>query len=330
MVNFESPDMKFSVEQLRSLDIQSFNDYALQLFQFQSKNNPVYRLFIEHLGINPSKIEHYSQIPCLPVEFWKNHKMHLPDLIPNRVFRSSSTTGTGQSISYLCDETYSDQIALATFTRFFGNGPHTIGAMLPGYQEREDSSLIYMVKSLMHHYHPGHYPFLMHHNHTAVDWLVKNPNAYLFGVTWSLLELAQSMSEPLSIPFHIIETGGMKGREKEPVRAEIYAELLEAFPNARIHSEYGMTELHAMFYARKNALYENLPWARVLIRDKNDPFETIANSRTGKVDIIDLSGYTQCAFISTSDLGILHNDHTFEILGRMDHSDIRGCSLLAI
>lgn len=330
MVNFENPDMKFSAEQLRSLNIQSFNDYALQLFQFQSKNHPVYRLFIELLGINPSKIEHYSQIPCLPVEFWKNRTMHLPDLKPVRIFRSSSTTGTGQSISYLCDAEYLREITTGTFEHFFGNGPHRIAAMLPGYQEREDASLIYMVQTLMHRYHPESSPFLIHDPEAAKNWIHNHENGFLFGVTWSLVDLAENIGHPIEIPFHIIETGGMKGRKREPVKDEIYEILQLAFPKAIIHSEYGMTELHAMFYARERGLFENLPWVRVLIRDKNDPFTTLPDSRSGRVDIIDLTAYAQCAFISTSDIGVLYaNDH-FEILGRMDHSDIRGCSLLAI
>lgn len=309
-----------------------FNHIALKIFKYQSYHNPIYKKYIHQLGINPDDMKNYREIPFLPIEFFKNHKIICDDSKVEVVFKSSGTSGKSRSEHHVKKLALYHKSLLTCFSGFYGNqNDLCILALLPSYLEREDSSLVYMVKKLMGHYtHPDN-GFFLHELQNLKDLLVKlemgKQKTLLIGVSFALLEFAEKYSMNLHNTV-IMETGGMKGQRKEITREELHGFLKKRLGVKSVHSEYGMTELLSQAYAKEEGNFQTPSWMKVLIRDMYDPFEWLSENRSGGINIIDLANVYSCSFIETNDIGKLNPDGSFEVLGRMDSADIRGCNLL--
>jgi hypothetical protein len=310
----------------------SFAVNAAAVHQFQLQNNPVYRDWCGYTAKTSDKFD-VLQIPFLPISFFKTHKVYAGNDEPAVVFTSSGTTGTINSSHLVEDVTVYERSFLRAFRLFYGEPENwCIMGLLPGYLEREGSSLIYMVNELIKlsgHPHSGTY--LYDHEKLARRLEENERNqqpTLLIGVTYALLDFAEKYSLQLNHTT-IMETGGMKGRREELTRNEIHSFLQKQLGVDIIHSEYGMTELLSQAYSKGNGIFHCPPWMKVLVRDETDPLSVRAKGR-GALNIIDLANVHSCSFIATDDLGIVHEDGSFEVLGRMDNSDIRGCSLLAL
>lgn len=309
-----------------------FENIALEIFRSQAENCKVYKDFVENLGIKSTGVKKIHDIPFLPIEFFKSHEVINGTGIVQEVFTSSGTTGMAQSRHNVLET----EIYLQSFRKAFGIyygdiKKYAVLALLPSYLEREGSSLIYMVDDLIQ---SGREPesgyFLYDHKmlyDTLLDLKKSNTPAILLGVTYALLDFAESHS--LDFPELIVmETGGMKGKRREMVREELHETLCAGFGVPVIHSEYGMTELLSQAYSKGAGKFHCPPWMRIQIRDTNDPLELLGPEKTGGINVIDLANINSCSFIATQDLGKTFNDGTFEVLGRFDNSDIRGCNLL--
>jgi hypothetical protein len=312
---------------------EDFNTVALAVFRFQLENNSVYGNFVKSLKTDPEAITHYSAIPFLPIEFFKTQEVVCGSVLPEDVvFRSSGTTGQVTSKHYVRDPDLYRESFLKGFELFYGDvRNYCILALLPSYLERSGSSLVYMFDELIRRSgHPAS-GFYLHNKDELMATIRReqrnNQKVLLLGVTYALLDLAE---EGLSLNDRVIvmETGGMKGRRKEMIKEEVHAILKAQFGIGAIHSEYGMTELLSQAYSRKDGLFECPPWMRVLVRDANDPFTYVRPGRGGGINVIDLANLYSCSFIETKDLGKLHEHNRFEILGRFDNSDLRGCNLM--
>lgn len=311
---------------------EEFNRCCLEVFSYQATENPVYRQYLNLLGIQAGDIDHYLKIPFLPIEFFKTQDIICRNLEPHLTFTSSGTTGTRNSRHLVADLNWYTKSFRTAFHQFYGEVQNiAILALLPSYLERSGSSLIFMVDDLIQRSdHPESGYFL--YNHTdllaSIERLKKkNVKTILFGVTYALLDFIETHQVDAS-ELIVMETGGMKGRRKEMIREELHRKLCEGFGVEAIHSEYGMTELLSQAYSTGAGRFQTPSWMEVVIRDTNDPLTLLDQSRAGAVNIIDLANFHSCSFIATQDLGRCHNDGTFEILGRFDHSDIRGCNLL--
>ncbi|MFD2744550.1 MULTISPECIES: acyl transferase [Sphingobacterium] len=313
-------------------DDEAFNALALEIFRFQAKHVPVYKQYLNYLGRNVHDVYHYKDIPFLPIEFFKTQTIIAGKADSQIIFQSSGTTGSVTSKHLVADLEIYERSYNAAFQQFYGNPAEiAILALLPSYQEREGSSLIYMVDDLISQSHvPQSGYFLSNYQSLAetLSTLKRNGvKTMLFGVTYALLDFIDSF--PIDFPeLVVMETGGMKGRRRELIRTELHSLLQQGFGVSHVHSEYGMTELLSQAYAKQDGLFQTPPWMKVVMRDTNDPLTLLQNSQTGAVNIIDLANLYSCAFIATQDLGKLHEDGRFEILGRFDHSDVRGCNLL--
>lgn len=309
-----------------------FEKLTLDIFHYQAENNAVYQEYLSHLKKNPNQISRIEDIAFLPIEFFKSHKVVSTNKATQAVFTSSGTSGNGTSKHFVTDVSLYEKSFKKTFAHFYGNvADYCVLALLPSYLEREGSSLIYMVKHLIKDSkHPKSGFYLHNHNDliSCVEELQKSKQKILlFGVSFALLDLAEKHrlnAENLLI----METGGMKGKRQEMTRNVLHKQLCSQLGVRQIHSEYGMTELLSQAYSKGNALFETPPWMKIMIRELYDPFGIEQNGRTGGVNIIDLANVHSCSFIETQDLGRLHHDGSFEILGRFDHADIRGCNLL--
>ena len=310
-----------------------FNETARSLFRYQYRNNSIYRSFVDALGISESKVYHPEQIPFLPVSFFKTHKITTGDFIEEAVFESSGTTGSETSRHYVADTGLYETSFTRGIELFYGDlSQYAVFALLPSYLERRNSSLVYMVEKIRMKSNQQMGGFFLHELETLQKQLTEAHDAglkiMLFGVTFALLEMAEKF--PVSIPGAVVfETGGMKGRRKELTRMELHEKLCSGFGVAKIHSEYGMTELLSQAWSAGDGIFRCPPWMRVLIADTNDPLSYIETGRTGGINIIDLANFHSCSFLATQDLGRVFDDGSFEVLGRFDNSDIRGCSLLA-
>lgn len=307
-----------------------FNAVALEIFHFQYAQNQVYHQYVDLLRTKIDEISHYSKIPFLPVEFFKSQKIICRDAAPEKVFLSSGTTGSLVSKHYVPDLSIYEKSFLKGFELFYGNPEQfIILAILPSYLERKDSSLVYMAGKLIELSKNPSSGFFLQNYDALIEILSRSTGqkVFLLGVTYALLDLAENYKFP---PFNgiIMETGGMKGRRKEIIREELHAFLCEGFQVQQIHSEYGMTELLSQAYSKGNGIFKSPPWMKVLIRDTNDPKSLAGDHKTGGINIIDLANIHSCSFIATQDLGKTHTDGSFEILGRFDNSDIRGCNLM--
>lgn len=314
-------------------DQKTFREIALKVFLYQARHTPVYGEYLNKLMIDPVQITSLEEIPFLPVEFFKTHLVLDADKKAEVQFESSGTTAQTPALHHIADVSLYEESFTRGFSSFYGDPEkYCIVALLPSYLQRSGSSLVYMMDHLIglsHHSDSGFYL----NNLEELSKLLQRRNAdeqptLLVGVSHALLDLAERY--PLKLKDHIImmETGGMKGRRKEMVRRELHEALRKAFGLETIHSEYGMTELLSQAYSTGNGLFKPPPWMKVLVRDPNDPFSWVQNGRTGGLNIIDLANLYSCSFIATGDLGKVHPDGEFEILGRFDHSDIRGCNLM--
>lgn len=315
----------------------NFDVLALEIFRFQHTHNPVYRAFSDQLGINPGKVREIRQIPCLPIRFFKTHAIRTGAFEPAVIFESSGTTGSVNSRHEVSSTAIYEESFSRCFELFYGAvSNYCVLGLLPSYLERGNSSLVYMVDHLVKESgHPQSGFYL--HNYEGLAAVLQELEAagqktLLIGVTYALLDLAEQFPMPLQHTI-VMETGGMKGRRKELVRAEVHERLQAAFKLDHIHSEYGMTELLSQGYSPGNGIFDCPPWMRILLRDEEDPLHVYPpnhEARTGAINVIDLANIYSCSFIATDDAGRLHADGKFEVLGRLDNSDLRGCSLMLV
>ena len=307
---------------------------ALEVFQYQFVHNSVYHDFCKNLGREKDTVRSVEEIPFLPVEFFRNHIIVTGNSPIQTVFESSGTTGVVPGKHFVADLGLYEDSFTKSFNLFYGNPEeYLILALLPSYTEREGSSLVYMVNKLIEkskHQKSGFYKENTEGLiRTVTEAKEENRRILLLGVSFALLDLAENKSPDFS-GVVIMETGGMKGRRKELTRQELHKILKEKFNINSVHSEYGMTELLSQAYSSGEGIFYCPPWMKIVIRDPQDPLTVYNKSgRTGGINIIDLANINSCAFISTNDLGKLHEDGGFEVLGRFDNSDIRGCNLLA-
>lgn len=311
---------------------EDFNNLCIDIFRLQISTIPTYSDFVHHLGINTEAVNHYLEIPFLPVEFFKTHEMIEDKAYTDVVFTSSGTTGMVTSRHYVQDVKIYESSYLKACEQFYGTIQDIcILALLPNYLEREGSSLIYMVDDLIKKSkHPSSGFFLYNHQElyqTLLSLKKAEQKTILIGVTYALLDFIESYQ--IDFPELILmETGGMKGKRKEMIREELHKVLCKGFNVENIHSEYGMTELLSQAYSLGEGIFTTPNWMRVLIRDTNDPFTYLETSKTGGINVIDLANIHSCSFIATQDLGKIYPDGSFEVLGRFDNSDTRGCNLM--
>ena len=311
-----------------------FNDLALKIFKFQFENNRVYRSFCDLLYIHPSDVKTIESIPFLPIQFFKTHDILSSNNPIQTTFTSSGTTGTTTSKHLVTNLNIYQQSFKKGFEDFYGNiEDYVILALLPSYLEREGSSLIYMVETFINqskHPESGFYlNNLTELKNTLEKVDAQGKKTLLIGVSFALLDLVETYQFQLKNTI-IMETGGMKGRRKELIRDELHNLLKDGFGVDAIHSEYGMTELLSQAYSKGHGIFECPNWMRILTRDTEDALSILPKGKTGGINVIDLANINSCAFIATQDLGRIYENKTFEIIGRFDNSDIRGCNLMVL
>lgn len=311
---------------------EAFINLALETFINQYVNNSIYQNFCKLLKVKPQQVNSIEKIPFLPVEFFKSHTIKTGNFIEEIVFSSSGTTGQINSKHYVKNIDAYVQNFLHSFKHFYGNiSNYCVLALLPSYLEREGSSLVFMANALIKESKHQKSGFYLHNLVDLVEQLKTlekaNQPTLLLGVSFALLDLAENHQLQLKNTI-VMETGGMKGKRKELTRAELHQILTSKLGVNTIHAEYGMTELLSQAYSKGNGIFTTPSWMRVLIRDINDPFSYLPHQKTGGINIIDLANTDSCAFIATQDLGKLHPNNQFEVLGRFDNSDLRGCNLL--
>ncbi|MEK6479650.1 acyl transferase [Catalinimonas sp. 4WD22] len=327
----------FFKDKLFSTNAQNFEEHALALFRWQAKYNSVYRQYLSHLGVKPENINKTTDIPFLPITFFKHHKVITQEVSKDAdaytYFESSGTTGQQRSRHYLKDTEFYLRVCKTIFEKQYGAlNEYHIFALLPSYLERQHASLVAMAddfiqqsKSSLSGFYLNNYEELLEKLDQAKQ---SDRKVLLLGVTFALLELAEKYRPNLKNVV-VMETGGMKGRRKEMIRQELHQILKANLQVDHIHAEYGMTELLSQAYANQDGIFQSPPWMRILVRDINDPFSINQHQRYGGINVIDLANVHSCAFIETQDLGKYNTStNTFEVLGRFDHSDIRGCNLM--
>ena len=311
---------------------KEFEKITLKVFRHQYENNAVYHKFCNLLKKNPTNVKRIPDIPFLPIQFFKSERIvsnKAPDEI---IFTSSGTTGMSTSKHHVTDLSVYETSFRQAFSQFYGNiEDYCVLALLPSYLERDGSSLIYMAQDLIEgSQHPDSGFYLNEYQQLAEKLITldkEGQNVLLIGVTYALLDIIEQFDFQLNNTI-IMETGGMKGKRKEMIREELHALLSKGFGVSMIHSEYGMTELLSQAYSLGNGIFECPPWMDVIIRDTEDALSLIGYNKTGGINVIDLANINSCAFIATQDLGKKYENQTFEVLGRFDNSDIRGCNLL--
>ena len=316
---------------------KSFRRLALDVFHFQYEANSVYNSYVNALGKRPSDVDEIEKIPFLPISFFKTDEIKTGKFNADVIFESSGTTQTINSHHHVKDVSIYVQSFTTTFREIYGDPQDwCVLGLLPSYLEKGNSSLVYMVDYLIkqsHHPQSGFYLYdLEKLKETLLSLERTNQKTLLIGVTYALLDFAEKFPLPLTNTI-IMETGGMKGRREELTRMEVHERLRKTFGNTEIQSEYGMTELLSQAYAKEEGRFQCPPWMKVLIRDDEDPL-SIQHSEpgvvSGAINIIDLANVYSCSFVATDDVGKLYPDKSFEVLGRMDGSDLRGCSLLTV
>ncbi|WP_299120449.1 acyl transferase [uncultured Winogradskyella sp.] len=311
-----------------------FEDLALKVFSFQFENNAVYRSFCDLLYKHPADVKVISDIPFLPIQFFKSHEVLSSDKTVKKIFTSSGTTGSATSKHLVTDiKLYEDSYTKA-FSCFYGNiEDYVVLALLPSYLERDGSSLIYMVNDLITKSKQSESGFYLNNLEDLAKTLnqleARKQKTLLIGVSFALLDLVEQFKFNLNHTI-IMETGGMKGRRKEIIRQEMHQILQSGFGVGKIHSEYGMTELLSQAYSKGDGVFGCPPWMRILTRDTEDALTIQQPNKTGGVNVIDLANLNSCSFIATQDLGKVYGNGQFEIIGRFDNSDIRGCNLMAL
>ena len=311
---------------------ESFEKYAIDIFRYQAENNAVYSKYLKLLEKQPNSITTIFEIPFLPIQFYKSQTVLTGKSTPSVVFESSGTTGQTPSKHHIADiELYKSSFT-KTFELFFGSPrEYCFLALLPSYLDRKNSSLVYMADELIKqspHLDSGFFLNDYDHLYEKLAHLQKiSQPTILLGVSFALLDFAERYSVPLTNTT-IIETGGMKGRRTEITRHELHIVLKKSFEVDKVYSEYGMTELLSQAYSLGDELFSTPPWMKVLIRDPYDPFRTLDVGTAGGINVIDLANIHSCSFIQTEDLGKLYDDGRFEVLGRLDNTELRGCNLL--
>jgi len=317
---------------------KQFEKIALKVFRFQYENNLVYREFCDFLKTDVQKVKSLEQIPFLPIQFFKSHRVvsNGPEALStiHKIFTSSGTTGILTSKHFVTDVSLYEESYRKGFSQFYGHiEDYVVLALLPSYLERDGSSLIYMVEDLIQMTRNVESGFYLHNHEELIEKLTRldnsGQNVILIGVTYALLDLIEK--HPFQLRNTIImETGGMKGKRKEMIREELHEQLCHGFGVTAIHSEYGMTELLSQAYSLGNGIFECPSWMQILVRDTEDALTYVSDGKTGGINVIDLANINSCSFIATQDLGKKNPNNSFEVLGRFDNSDIRGCNLMVI
>ena len=341
-----------TADQIFSISNQKqFEKIALKIFRFQYENNVVYQEFCNFLKTDVQKVKSLEQIPFLPIQFFKTHQVISNKNFIQETFTSSGTTSPltpeggidgdiKRSNHYITDISLYEKSYQKGFSQFYGNiEDYVVLALLPSYLERKGSSLIYMVHDLIQKTNNPDSGFYLNNHQELLEKLEKlknsEKNVLIIGVTYALLDLidyASSISFPLRGlgGFIIMETGGMKGKRKEIIREELHQLLCDGFGVSAIHSEYGMTELLSQAYSLGNGVFECPSWMQILIRDPEDALTYVEDGKTGGINVIDLANINSCSFIATQDLGKKNPNGSFDVLGRFDNSDIRGCNLMVV
>lgn len=319
-------------KEVSKVNNDSFESLALKLFQYQSQNNQIYKTYLELLKIDCTKIDKLFKIPFLPISFFKNFNIQSTNLEPEIVFESSSTTGSGISKHAVPFVNLYKNSCTKSFNYFYGDvSQYCHLALLPAYLERKHSSLVFQVNHFIESSIYSQSNFYLYNHHDLFLQLLENEKnnipTVLWGVTFALLDFIEAYPLKLSNTI-VIETGGMKGRRAEMIREELHQILKKGFSIHSVSGEYGMTELMSQSYAIKEGTYHSPPWSKVLVREINDPLGLPIYNKNGVINVIDLFNIYSCGFIATSDLGKVNTDGTFEVLGRLDYSDTRGCNLL--
>jgi phenylacetate-coenzyme A ligase PaaK-like adenylate-forming protein len=313
---------------------EQFTKTALEVFKHQFKNNKVYRSFCDLINKHPSDVTKIEEIPFLPIQFFKSRKVLSSLSEIQETFTSSGTTGSTTSKHFVTDINLYKESYLKGFANFYGNiEEYTVLALLPNYLERNGSSLVFMVDDLISKSKNSDSGFYLNNLDELAKKLTnldKNGRKILLiGVSFALLDLIEKHQFKLKNTI-VMETGGMKGRRKELIRNELHQLLQDGFGVAEIQSEYGMTELLSQAYSKGNGIFETPPWMKILTRDTEDALTILPTEKAGGINIIDLANYNSCSFIATQDLGKVYENETFEIIGRFDNSDIRGCNLMVL
>ena len=325
-------------KEIFNITADGFNDLALRIFQFQFEQNPFYREYCHAVNVDATAVKDVKQIPFLPIQFFKSREIKTTLFEPEMIFESSGTTGSVNSKHFIKEIGIYEESFINYFESSYGDSSnYCILGLLPSYLERKHSSLVHMVDRLIRDSgHPLSGFYLYDHEKLHQTIAANESNgvtSILIGVTYALLDFSESHRMQLQHTI-VMETGGMKGRKRELTREEVHGLLCERLGIDAVHSEYGMTELLSQAYSGGQGRFTSPPWMKVLIRADDDPFEIMPyppggnTSITGVINIIDLANLYSCSFIATDDLGRLHSDGRFEVLGRLDNSDIRGCSLM--
>jgi len=315
-------------------DQSDFKTCALQVFRHQFKNNAIYRSFCDLLYIHSSDVKEVEEIPFLPIQFFKSHAVLSSTQAVQETFTSSGTTGSSVSKHMVTDLSWYTKSYTKGFEHFYGPlEEYTVLGLLPNYLERDGSSLIYMVDDFIKKSNKPASGFYLNNltelSKTLIALDKKGEKVLLIGVTFALLDLIERQQFKLQNTI-IMETGGMKGRRKEIIRNELHEILCAGLGVSKIHSEYGMTELLSQGYSSGDGVFDCPPWMKILARDTEDALTMVGSNKTGGLNVIDLANYNSCSFIATQDLGKVDNNGRFEVLGRFDHSDIRGCNLMVM
>jgi phenylacetate-coenzyme A ligase PaaK-like adenylate-forming protein len=320
------------LHQITHLEQFAFDEVALALFHYQYEFNEFYRRFVDYLGVKIQNISTIEAIPFLPIEFFKQEVIKTGNLQENIIFSSSGTTGQITSKHYVTNTDLYRLNVRSGFQYFYGAvSDYCFLALLPNYLEREGSSLVYMAEDFIEQSKYNNSGFFLYEQEKLVASLKKNQAEHiptvLLGVSYALLDLAEAYTLDLSNVI-VMETGGMKGNRKEITREELHAQLKDSFNIQQIHSEYGMTELLSQGYSKGDGIFYPAPSMKILCAEITDPLTMQQNGKNGVVQVIDLANIDSCAFIATQDIGVVYADGSFEIKGRLDNSDMRGCNLM--
>ncbi|NSL87896.1 acyl transferase [Chitinophaga sp. Mgbs1] len=321
-----------SPEHIFSLQPDGLEAAALELFRYQYRENDIYRAYTDALHINPAGVKSILEIPYLPIQFFKTHRVACGDFEPELIFESSGTTQTVNSKHLVKDAAVYTQSFMTAFEQFYGPvKDYVVVGLLPSYLERQHSSLVRMVQEMAVRSGREESGFYLYEHDKLFHQLqaleARQQKVLLIGVTFGLLDFAEKYTMQLQHTI-VMETGGMKGRREEWTREEVHAFLKERLGVKEVHAEYGMTELLSQAYSKGHGFFETPAWMKILLRDENDPFQLTAGKGAGVMNVIDLANIYSCAFIATEDIGKIHADGRFEVLGRLDNSALRGCSLM--
>jgi hypothetical protein len=322
----------FALSQSASYTDKTFNDLALAVFEYQYKYNAFYQRYCSLIGKDLSKISQIFDIPFLPIQFYKNNIIKTNNWKEEIIFSSSGTTGSTTSQHFVRDLEFYKTVARQGFEHFYGSVEnYCVLGLLPSYLERSGSSLIAMTDDFINHSQYPNSGFFLYDYQKLHQILIKNKAenipTLLIGVSFALLDFVEQYQ--IDFPDIIVmETGGMKGRRRELIRAELHNDIKKGFNTYHIHSEYGMTELLSQGYSKGAGIFKPIPTLKVLSRELNDPLSLMHNERLGVINVIDLANLDSCSFIATDDLGKIYADGSFEVLGRLDNTDVRGCNLM--